>query len=154
MVGTGANGLLGIVEVNNILSPLPTGTNTIGGVVVTSIDVPLPTGNNKIGRVDIDTPIEVNPVIVEAIMEPITIEALPQDSAKSQKVTAATPGIVTVKNSPGLVYSVASDGTVQLLDGEREAWAPGNFQFPVPLSCDSSIKLRFTEPGDAFILFK
>lgn len=55
IVGTSATGLLGIIDVNKILTPLPSGTNKIGSVDIASINVSLPAGSNKIGIVDVDT---------------------------------------------------------------------------------------------------
>lgn len=64
IVTSGGSGLLGVVDVKNILNPLPTGQNTIGlvvlaeglnniGAVVVS-DLPsLPAGTNIIGGVDV-----------------------------------------------------------------------------------------------------
>lgn len=141
MIGAGANGLLGIVEVNNILAPLPNGTNIIGGVYIADFAVPLPTGNNKIGLVEVD----------KGSME---VTSLPQDGAKFKKVTAATASDVSVTDVKGFVYQVASDKPVQILDGTTQAWMPGNFKSDTPLICNTKIVLRFTEPGDAYILYK
>lgn len=55
IVGTSAGGLLGVVDVNNILTSLPAGTNTIGQVGIASFGAPLPAGTNNIGDVDIAT---------------------------------------------------------------------------------------------------
>lgn len=50
----GAAGLLGVVDVNRILEPLPAGTNEIGAVQIAGFQVPLPQGSNVIGKVDIN----------------------------------------------------------------------------------------------------
>lgn len=56
-----ASGLLGVVDVNQILSPLPAGTNEIGSVQISGFGEPLPEGNNLIGRVQIENaPLDVN----------------------------------------------------------------------------------------------
>lgn len=143
MIGAGANGLLGIVEVNNLLAPLPTGTNVIGGVFIADFAKPLPTGSNNLGRVNID---EGN----------INVLALPQDGAKYKKVTATGASDIAVTDEKGFVYQVISGGEtpVQLLDGAAAAWKAGDFKSDTPLICETSIKIRFTGAGDAYILYK
>lgn len=134
MVGGGQNGLLGIVEVNNILSPLPSGHNVIGGVRIANFDVVLPTGNNNIGRVDVDK--------------------LPNHAAKKMKVTGKANEEKTVKIEPGVVYKLQSDLTdFTLYDGTSQAWLPGEINTDVGLKCDTDIRIRFVTPGDVFILF-
>lgn len=141
MVGAGADGLLGIVEVNNILSPLPTGTNVIGGVFVSQFAAALPTGDNKIGR-----------VVVESGSTKVT--ELPQDGALYKKVVAGAASDIAVKDTKGFVYQVVSDKPVQIVDGTGEAWKAGDFKSDIPLICNTSIKLRFTEAATAYILYK
>lgn len=55
IVTAGASGILGTVDVANLLNPLPAGTNKIGIVSVDNLPPsgPLPEGNNKIGKVEI-----------------------------------------------------------------------------------------------------
>lgn len=141
MVGAGADGLLGIVEVNNILSPLPTGTNVLGGVFISQFAAPLPTGDNKIGR-----------VVVESGTTKVT--ELPQDGATYKKVVAGAASDMAVKDGKGFVYQVVSDKPVQIIDGTGEAWQAGNFKSDTPLICNTSIKLRFPEAATAYILYK
>lgn len=47
-----ATGVLGIVDVRNVLNPLPAGANKIGQVDISSLPS-LPAGNNNIGKVDV-----------------------------------------------------------------------------------------------------
>lgn len=148
MVGAGADGLLGIVEINNILSALPAGRNVIGGMFVSEFGVPLPSGNNTIGGV----------ILKEgtALIGKVNVESMPQDSATYKKVTASASGVVTVKNTKGLVYQVASDNpaNIQLMDGAGTAWKKGEFNSTIPLSCLTDIRLRFDAAGEAYVLFK
>lgn len=149
MVGAGAEGLLGIVEINNILSSLPAGTNVLGGVFISSFGASLPSGNNKIGNVGL--------VAGTEIIGKVMVESLPQDSCTSIKVTASEANkIITVKATPGFVYQVVSSSPddIQLMDGANEAWAVGNFNATVPLACNTDIRIKFTQPGDAYVLFK
>lgn len=143
MVGAGADGLLGVVEVNNILAPLPGGTNVIGGVVISGFDSILPTGSNLIGR-----------VIIEEGQVQVT--ELPQDKASYVRVVAAAAGTQTVKVDEGYVYKLQSDDpdNVQLYDNAQPCWTKGNFDSAVPLHCQHSIRVNFTAAGEAFVLFK
>lgn len=149
MVGGGADGLLGIVEINNILTSLPSGDNVIGGVVVADYAKPLPTGNNKIGSVEVlnaqPIPAGVNKIGV------VEVDNLEHDGATSFQVTASGAGIVTVKASAGVVYAVVGD--CDLMDGTRKAWA-GQFNNAKGLKCTSTIALDFKAAGEAFILYK
>jgi hypothetical protein len=54
MVGAGADGLMGIVDVNGFMSPLPAGGNYLGQVGIDSFNNPLPQGDNVIGHVLVD----------------------------------------------------------------------------------------------------
>lgn len=54
IVGVSAGGLLGVVDINNIINPLPAGTNKIGQVDISGFGAALPAGANKIGKVDVD----------------------------------------------------------------------------------------------------
>lgn len=132
MVGAGQNGLLGIVDVNYILSPLPAGNNLIGGVQVTGFEQPLPTGNNKIGSMDINE--------------------MPNHAATYLKVDGKTDEIKSVKITAGVVYKIVGD--VTLYDDAAQAWATGDFDSPTGLQCTKNIKLKFATDGTAFILFK
>lgn len=141
MVGAGADGLLGIVEINNILGSLPEGTNNIGTVGIKEFLAALPAGNNHIGLVTVDGG---------------QIE-LVQDGAIYHHVTATTGNeVATIKNEKGYVYKIAiTDGTdVQLFDGSTAAWKKGEFESDVPLICSDSIVLKFSTVGEAFILYK
>lgn len=148
MIGAGADGLLGIVEINNILSSLPTGENVIGGVFISDFAKPLPNGNNKIGSVD------VAGGTLSITDGSINVTQLPQDGAAYMKVTAAAAGIVNVKAGTGYVYQLAGNPLAQLMDGTNPAWLLGEFKSDTPLICAESIQVQFTEPGDAYILFK
>jgi hypothetical protein len=68
-----ASGLLGTLDIKNILSPLPTGDNTIGRVKVDTLPI-LPAGNNKIGMVDIDTMPEIE--VKNDSGNPLTVQFL------------------------------------------------------------------------------
>lgn len=148
MVGAGADGLLGIVEVNNILASLPKGTNTIGGVFITDFGVPLPSGNNKIGDVGLTEG--------TALIGSVIVKELPQDKAIYKKVTASAASDVTVKATAGLVYQVVSDNpeNIQLLDGAGTAWRKGEFHSSIPLTCLTDIRIRFAAAGEAYVLYK
>lgn len=140
MVGGGADGLLGIVEINNILSSLPSGDNVIGGVFIKRFDAPLPQGNNLIGHTIVDS-------------GNVAVTALPQTGATYKKITAAAPGDVVVKTGKGFVYQLASDVEVTLCDAAAPAWKKGEFKSDTALICNTSIAVRFAAAGDAFILF-
>lgn len=141
MVGTGADGLLGIVEVNNILAPLPSGTNVIGGMFIKEFAAPLPTGSNKLGRVEVES-------------GSVKVTELPQDGAIYKKVVASAASDIAVKDTKGFIYQVVSDKPVQIIDGTQEAWQKGDFKSDTALICNTSIKLRFTEAATAYILYK
>lgn len=141
LVGGGADGLLGVVLVSGILDPLPSGNNLLGGVFISEFAAALPTGNNKIGRVEVES-------------GTMKVTELPQDGANYKQVIAAGVEDVVVKTGKGFVYQVVSDKPVQLIDGTTPAWKQGDFKSDTPLICNTSIKLRFTEAGTAFILFK
>lgn len=146
MVGAGADGLLGIVEVNNLLSPLPAGTNNIGGVVVNEFARPLPTGNNVIGRVQVE-PLPAG----TASIGKVEVTKAPDNVGTALKVTAAAPGVVIVKNAPGTVFALKGAGVLQ--DGAAQIWdnelnAPGGVQI------STAINLLFQAAGTSFILYK
>ena len=141
MVGAGANGLLGIVEVNNILGSIPTGTNVIGGVFVSEFGASLPQGNNHIGRVEVES-------------GSIDVLSLPQDGASYKRISADAAADVVVKSGKGYVYQLASDDDVQLFDAAAAAWKKGEFASHVPLTCSNSIVVRLSGPGEAFLLYK
>lgn len=149
IIGGGADGLLGIVEVNNILTPLPAGDNVIGGVVIADFAKPLPTGNNKIGSVEVLNAQPIPPGSNKIGV--VEVDNMDHDGATSFHVTADIAGIVTVKPSGGVVYAVAGD--CDLLDGTRKAWA-GEFNNSKGLKCTSTIALDFKAAGEAFILYK
>lgn len=132
MVGAGANGLLGIVEINNILTPLPAGNNLIGAVSIAGMEKPLPTGPNNIGRVD--------------------IENAAGHAVDYKKVSAITSGKQVVKLGKGVVYQIKGD--VTLYDGENQVWAKGDIGCTNGIQCNNNISLVFDAPGDAFILYK
>lgn len=50
-----AGGVLGVVDVDEIQSELPAGTQKIGGVYIDEFSASLPSGNNNIGAVDVDS---------------------------------------------------------------------------------------------------
>jgi len=148
MVGVGANGILGIVDINNVIGSLPAGSNVIGGVTIQSFGVSLPSGNNKIGDVGLK---EGN-----ALIGKVMVESLPQEMATSKKVSKLDAGEVVIKSTKGVVYQVVSSdpNNIQLYDGTREAWLKGNFASTIPLACDTDIRIKFLAGGDAYVLFK
>lgn len=143
LVGSGENGLLGIVEINNILSSLPAGDNVIGGVIIADYAAQLPTGNNKIGRVELDAGTQK--------IGKVDVDTLPaRVGANYQKVTASTASDIVVKSAPGTVFSVQG---ADLYDGNTHAWADG-FNNAIGLKCVTNITLHFAAAGDAFILYE
>ena len=132
MVGTGSDGLLGIVEINNIMNPLPSGENIIGGIVVSRFDESLPSGNNLLGRIQID---EVPPMI-------------------SKQIIMDSSGIFTVKAGAGFVYAIHSSIPVQVLDNGIPIWVKDNFNFANPIKIERSLQVSFDQEGEAFILYR
>lgn len=144
LTGSGPDGLLGIVEINNILSALPAGENVIGGVIISDYAKPLPTGNNLIGRTELAAGTQV--------IGKVDVNSLPTaPGATYKKVTAAVVGDIVVKNAPGVVYAI--NGAADLFDGVNHAW-PSGFNNQVGITCQTSIILHFAAPGDAFILYQ
>lgn len=172
VVAGGADGLLGIVDIGNFLVPLPAGNNLIGSVMLDKFTSPLPTGDNKIGQVGISQFHSALPQgdniigrvkVAEAVtlasgvnnIGKVDINSLPIQYGDYKKVTAAAAGEVEVKNGLGYVYQIVVEGatTVQLMDGTNEAWKLGDFSSNIPIRCLTSIKLKFSGAGTAYILY-
>jgi hypothetical protein len=116
--------------------PPATNVNIIGSVGLT-LGAEIPAGTKNIGDVD--------------------IASLPAGVAV--KVTAAAPGDVVVKATPGIVAAIrAMAGTnVTLKDNATERWyvaAGGKDDFPFPIACGTNITLNFSAAGDAYIIYQ
>lgn len=60
VVSGSVDGVLGIVNVNNFMNPLPSGNNHIGQISIANFNNPLPEGDNHIGYVSVSNQINYN----------------------------------------------------------------------------------------------
>jgi hypothetical protein len=112
--GNPATGLLGSVEVSEIIAPLPAGANLIGEVIIQSM-APLPAGANTIGNVGI-TSLPALPAGANALGT-VEVTALPAIPAGANAIgtveVTALPAIPAGANMIGKIESAAG-GIVDL----------------------------------------
>lgn len=141
-----ATGLLGVLDVRNVINPLPAGANVIGGVFVSALPA-LPAGGNHVGSVTVDQ-------IMPGTNKVGIVEVDPSGWT-AVKVVAAAPGDVVVKASPGLVSQLTPDAAevIYLVDGVTQKWKTGGYAGD-PISCTTDIKINFAAAGAAWIVYR
>lgn len=149
VAGVYYEGLLGTIDLRNILNPLPAGGNRIGSVDVNSLPM-LPTGDKTIGKVIIGQEI---PSGVQHIGS-VKVDEMPGWTWK--RLEAAGAGDQEVKSNAGQVAYLVAEGAVviYLKDGTTQAWKAGDYTGPVPIQSAGPISVNFGGAGVAWVLYK
>lgn len=149
IAGVYSNGLLGVIDIRNILGSLPAGGNRIGSVDVSTLPM-LPTGDKTIGKVGISGEIPPGAQYIGQV----GVDKLP--GWKWAKVTATGAGDVVVKAEGGKVARLIANASevIYLKDGSNQAWKTGNYDGPFPITCAGAISVNFAGAGDAWILYE
>lgn len=98
IVGASAAGLLGIIEISEITSPLPAGSNVIGSV---DLNGSLPSGTNVIGKVNLGT---IDAGITKIGKIAIDCDSLTNGGTNHKKIAAASTNATSVKASSGRIH--------------------------------------------------
>lgn len=126
-------------DINSIINPLPSGTNSIGKVELSGS---IPSGVNNIGKVDINS------------LPSVTVSSVSDRDNTPKKITLSAGTPVVVKSSKGKVLAISTSLTDLIVqDSGDEVWK-GNYQSNEGFTCFTNIQLVSATGGVAYIVYR